>query len=56
MGLVIVRKAVERAGGRLWLESDEGVGTSIHFTLPVYEPPQPGSPERLAPPPPPRSR
>lgn len=34
MGLAIVRQAVERSGGRVWLESDEGVGTTVYFTLP----------------------
>lgn len=37
MGLAIVRQAVERAGGRVWAQSDEGVGTAIFFTLPVGE-------------------
>lgn len=37
MGLSIVRQAVERSGGRLWLESEEGVGTAVHFTLPTAE-------------------
>lgn len=34
LGLTIVRRAVERQGGRVWLESEEGVGTSVFFTLP----------------------
>ena len=34
LGLAIVRRAVERQGGEVWLESEEGVGTSVYFTLP----------------------
>lgn len=37
LGLTIVRRAVERQGGRVWLESEEGVGTSVFFTLPDRE-------------------
>jgi signal transduction histidine kinase len=35
MGLAIVRQAVERSGGRVWIESEEGAGTSVYFTLPA---------------------
>jgi light-regulated signal transduction histidine kinase (bacteriophytochrome) len=38
LGLSIVRKIVERHGGRVWLESEPGVGTTVHFTLPGGEP------------------
>ena len=41
MGLAIVRQAVERSGGRVWLESEEGEGTAVYFTLPA----EPGPPE-----------
>jgi signal transduction histidine kinase len=37
-GLTIVKKIVERHGGRIWLESKVGEGTRFSFTL------QPGSP------------
>ncbi len=51
MGLVIVRQAVERSGGRLWFETHEGVGTAVHFTLPLPGRRRPASPARLAAPP-----
>lgn len=34
LGLAIVRRTVERQGGKVWLESEEGLGTSVYFTLP----------------------
>lgn len=34
LGLAICRRIIERHGGRIWAESQEGVGTAIHFTLP----------------------
>jgi signal transduction histidine kinase len=38
MGLTLAKKAVELHGGRIWLESKPGEGTTVHFTLPVTAP------------------
>lgn len=37
LGLGIARGIVEAHGGRIWAESEEGVGTKVHFTLPVAD-------------------
>jgi signal transduction histidine kinase len=35
MGLAICKKIVMQYGGRIWLESEKGVGTTVHVVLPA---------------------
>ncbi len=35
IGLAIAKKIVERHGGSIWFESEEGKGTKLYFTMPV---------------------
>jgi signal transduction histidine kinase len=35
LGLYLVRLIVERLGGNVWCESEEGVGSTFHFVLPL---------------------
>ncbi len=43
LGLAISRKLVEMMDGRIWVESEEGKGSSFHVALPLQEalPPKP---------------
>ncbi|MHB1294434.1 MAG: ATP-binding response regulator [Anaerolineae bacterium] len=49
LGLTLSRKFVELHGGRMWVESELGVGSSFYFTLPLPGAVSPAAPLRRIP-------
>jgi signal transduction histidine kinase/CheY-like chemotaxis protein len=40
LGLSITRAYVEMMGGKIWVESEEGIGSTFYFTLPCFTDPK----------------
>jgi signal transduction histidine kinase len=43
LGLAIARGIVSAHGGRIWAESQVGIGSTFHFTLPAVSQPNEGA-------------
>ena len=37
IGLTVSKRFIELLGGSIWIESKYGVGTSVHFRIPLLE-------------------
>ncbi len=37
IGLAYCKKIIESIGGKIWFESQKGIGTTFHFTIPIQE-------------------
>ena len=49
LGLGVSREIVLRHGGRIWFESEPGVGSTFHFALPLARSERPTPPRGAAP-------
>ncbi|HSN60864.1 MAG TPA: PAS domain-containing sensor histidine kinase [Ferruginibacter sp.] len=41
IGLLLVKSFLEKNSGEIWVESEEGKGSSFYFSLPINKPPDP---------------